>query len=148
MKVVREDLEGTQVQRLTVIDPGQTNYHVGECVGYRCRECHQCDETLGQIWHAESCRLAGEHGRQHYDDLVPDVPGRPTPELDPSHPITVVKAGETDHANELHNGTVLAFLCSCGNLDEDLFEVIHDETCGLAGRHGPSASRETPSAHP
>lgn len=142
MKVVREDLEGTIVQRLVVTDPEGLDHHVGECLGYLCGECQQADETLQQIWHEPDCQLAGRHGRQHYSELVPDVPGRPTPEFDPAHPITVLRAGETDDPQGIHNGEVIAFVCECGNADEDLFEIVHDEACPLAGGCGLSAREE------
>ena len=150
MKVVREDLEGTQVQRLTVIDPEGTDYHVGELVGYLCPECLQCDETLTQIWHDEGCSLAGEHGRQHYDSLEPDVPGRPSPELQPDHPVMVVKYGETEGRGGLCQDEVLAFICNCGNADEDFFEIVHDENCELAGEHARRSEgqqRKEPAPH-
>ena len=139
MKVVREDLEDTQVQRLTVVDPGKTGSHIGELVGYLCPECLQVDETLTQIWHDDSCSLAGEHGRQHYDSLEPDVDGRPTPELQDDHPVTVVKYAETEGRGGLCQDEVVAFICNCGNADEDLFELVHDEGCDLAGKHGRDA---------
>lgn len=130
MMVIREPLAGTRVQRLVVEAPQESNLHVGEVVGYQCPDCRQCDETLEQIWHDRDCELAGEHGRAHYDEIVPSVPGRPTPELDPAHPITIVQAAD-GRKNE-----VLAFRCDgCGNLDEDLFEVIHDSVCALATDH-------------
>ncbi|WP_459191803.1 hypothetical protein [Halosimplex sp. J119] len=137
MKVTREDLDGTQVQRLVVTDPRKSNHHVGEVAGYICPECLQADETLSQIYHNEDCSLAGEHGRDHYDELVPDIPGRPTPEFDESHPITVVECADTEGRGGLHEGEVLAFQCECGNLDEDLFEVVHDERCELSDNPGP-----------
>jgi hypothetical protein len=139
MKVTREDLEGIQIQRLVVTDPQNSDHYVGEAVGYLCPECMQSDETLDQIWHQEDCSLAGEHGRSHYDDLNPNVSDRPVPELDPSNPIIVVEFAETEGRGGLHEGEVLAFHCGeCGNADETLWEVIHDETCDLAGRHDHS----------
>jgi len=140
MKVLREDLEGTQIQLLVVTDPGDTDHHPGEAIGYLCPECEQADETLDQIWHDEDCSLAGEHGREHYDDLEPVVEEqRATPELQADHPVTMVKAGETDCSEGIHNGEVIAFRCQCGNADEDLFELVHDESCELSGRHGRAA---------
>jgi len=136
MKVTRESLDGTQVQRLIVVEPQGADHHAGECVGYLCPECLQADETLDQIWHNEDCSLAGEHGRSHYDDLEPDVPGRPTPEFESGHTITVIEFAETEGRGGLHEGEVLGFTCECGNADEDLFEVVHDEACELAGKHG------------
>lgn len=135
MKVIRERLEGIQIQRLIVTEPEDSDHFRGECIGYLCPECMQADETLEQIWHDEDCSLAGEHGRAHYDDLEPDVPGRPVPEFDPAHPITIVKFGKTEGRGGLHDGEVLSFKCECGNLDEDVFEIVHDEACPLAGRH-------------
>ena len=143
MRVVREDLEGTQVQRLVVTDPASTSHHVGEVIGYYCPECRQADETLKQIWHEDECSLAGQHGRDYYDDLTPDVPGRPTPELDPANPITVVSYDQTEGRGGLREGEVIAFVCECGNADEDLFEIVHDEACPLAGRHHPTRGHET-----
>jgi len=135
MMVTREELDGTRIQRLVVTDPKNPDRHVGQVVGYLCPECLQADETLDQIWHQEDCPLAGEHGRSHYDELEPDVAGRPVPELDAAHPITVVEFGETEGRGGLHEGEVLAFHCDdCGNADEDLFEIVHDELCDLAGR--------------
>ncbi|WP_089650132.1 hypothetical protein [Halobacterium hubeiense] len=153
MKVVREDLEGTQVQRLVVIDPGRTNHYEQEVVGYLCPECAQADETLEQIWHDEDCRLAGEHGRDHYDELEPTNDVRPVPELQPDHPVTIVEYGETEgRLGEgevgFHEGEVVAFLCECGASDEDLFEIVHDECCELAGQHGRRTSAEDFSAVP
>jgi hypothetical protein len=143
MKVTREDLEGTQIQRLIVVEPQESDHHVGECAGYLCSECLQADETLAQIWHDEDCSLAGEHGRAHYDTLEPDVPGRSVPELDPTHPITVVEFADTEGRNGLLAGEVLAFHCGeCGNADEDLFEIVHDEVCGLAGQHDEHGADE------
>jgi len=131
MLVVREDLESTPVKRLVVTDPQESGLHAGECPGYWCPECKQADESLEQIWHDRDCSLAGDHGRAHYDDLVPTVPGRPSPELDPAHPITVVRCADGSKYN------ILGFRCDgCGNLDEDLFEVVHDDVCPLSGRHG------------
>lgn len=142
MRVVREPLEGTQIERLKVTDPSSSSHHVGEVAGYLCPECMQADETLEQIWHDEDCSLCGEHGREHYDDLEPDIDGLEgrAPEFDDAHPITVVEAGETEGRGGLCEGEVLAFVCRCGNADEDLFELVHDEACDLAGQHGRAAS--------
>jgi hypothetical protein len=145
MKVTREDLDGTEIQRLVVTDSQRSDHHVGEVVGYLCPECMQADETLDQIWHQEDCSLAGEHGRSHYDELEPDVPGRPVPEFDPAHPITIAEFAETEGRGGLHEGEVLAFTCEgCGNSDEDVFEIIHDEVCELAhASHQEDLSRST-----
>jgi hypothetical protein len=138
MKVTREDLDGTQVQRLVVTDPISSDRHRGECVGYLCPECRQADETLEQIWHEEDCSLAGEHGRRFYDALEPD-PATGSPEFDPDNEFYVIESGETEGRGGLCEGEVLGFVCTCGNADEDLFEIVHDESCPLAGRHGRKA---------
>lgn len=129
-----DDVDGTQIQRLTVDEPGPNDIHVGEVVGYRCPECKQADETLHQIWHKADCSLAGEHGREHYDGFEPTFDnGRPTPEFHPEHEIQVVHIPE---------GRVVGFRCSCGNLDECAFEVVHDEQCGLADADCPGGQTD------
>lgn len=133
MKVGRRSLEDIPVSRLVVIDPETSSRHEGEMVAYRCDLCGAADETLRQIWHEDDCDLVGEHGREFYDDLVPDVPDQgPTPEFDPEHPITVIQAGESAQDCGIHNYDVLGFECACGNADEDVFEIVHDDKCGLA----------------
>jgi len=133
MRVQLEPVEGTQIQRLTVVDSGSADVHVGEVVGYRCPECDQADESLRQIWHEAECSLAGKHGRAHYDELEPTLDAEETtPELRPEHEITIVK---------YNDGWVIGFKCdSCHNADETLGEIVHDEVCGLAGRHGRASS--------
>lgn len=134
MRVTREDLDGTAIQRLEVTDPRGTAHFPGEVAGYLCPECMQADETLDQIWHLEDCSHAGEHGRRHYDEgeIVSTTSTSPTPEFSDRHPITIVEFAETEGRGGLCEGEVIAFSCRCGNLDEDLFEIIHDEACGLS----------------
>jgi len=139
MKVVRREMESTAISKLIVVE-SREHHPEGEVVGYICDHCRQANETLHQIWHREDCPLAGQHGRSHYEDLSPSVPGRPVPEFNPDIPITVIKMAETEGRGRLHKGEVVSFLCECGSLDEDLFEVVHDEDCPLAGQHGRSAS--------
>lgn len=139
MKVVREDLDGTQVQRLVVTESHPPDYHAGEVVGYFCSECRQTDETRDQIWHDEDCSLAGEHGRQQYDGLEP-APDDGSPEFDPNNEFIVIESAETEGRGGLCEGEVLGFVCTCGNADEDLFEIIHDEACPLAGQHSRRAT--------
>jgi len=133
MKVRSEDLEGTQVERLVVTNPMSSDRYRGECVGYLCPECRQADETLEQIWHEDDCSLAGEHGRQYYETLSPT--DNSTPEFDPANEFYVIESAETEGRGGLCKGEVLGFVCTCGNADEDLFEIVHDESCALAGRH-------------
>jgi Zn ribbon nucleic-acid-binding protein len=131
MKVKAEELTGTAIRQLVVVESSQADVHIGQVVGHLCPECKQADETLDQIWHRDECSHAGEHGRQHYDELTPTVEERPTPEFNPNHEITIVHA-RTDRGIEIHDNEPIAFRCSCGNLDEDLFEVIHDDACPLS----------------
>lgn len=141
MKAKRESLDGSQIDQLVVTDPEASDLFAGERVAFICTECWQSDETLDQIWHKEDCSLCGEHGREHYDELEPDVPGRPTPEFDPEHEISVIKAAESSGRTDPCRHEVLAFRCSCGNADEDVFEIVHDEACPLAGHNRLSSSR-------
>ena len=130
MDVVFEEIDGVAVERMVVAEC--EDHHVGEVVGYRCQECGMADESLDQIWHQEDCSLAGEHGRQHYESLEagPDA-GRPA-EFDVDADLWVVTSAETDASDDVYNGTVVAFKCECGNADENLFEIVHDEACPLA----------------
>jgi hypothetical protein len=73
-----------------------------------------------------------EHGRQHYDDLDRGVDAGPTPEFNADNPIWVVRAAEADVQDGVYKDDVVAFRCQCGNLDDDLFEKVHDESCPLA----------------
>lgn len=144
MQVVFEDVDIDYIRRLSVIDPGETEHHVGESVGYYCCECEQADETLHQIWHEEDCSHAGEHGRSHYDDLEPDVDAGGTPEFSEEHPITVIEAGESDVPAGIHVGMVVGFRCQCGNADEDVFEIVHDSRCPLADCGDPVGGQLEP----
>lgn len=137
MKVERE-VVADHIEQLRVVDANDHGYHEGQAVGYRCQHCQQADETLNQLWHAEDCPLAGEHGRSQYDDITPTVAEGPSPELSPDHEIVMVRSAETDTSVGVSRGDVILFICAeCGNADEDLFEVVHDESCSLAGR-GPA----------
>lgn len=147
MNVTAEPIDGTYIRRLVLTETDQEGHHPGECVGYLCDECLQADETLQQIWHDADCSHAGEHGRQHYDEMPSGTATGPTPELDPAHPLTIITAAETEGYGGLHEGEVLAFRCECGNADEDAFEIVHDEACELAGRWtdtGESKPRQRP----
>lgn len=132
MKVVFEELDDVSIERMVVSEC--EDHHAGEVVGYRCQDCGEADETLNQIWHdeEENCPLVGEHGRQHYDTLERPMDTGETPEFLPENPIWAVTAGETDPADGVYNGTVVAFKCACGNADDDFFEIVHDEGCALA----------------
>jgi len=147
MRVRVSALDAVEIAQLEVVESEGAAVHQGAQVGFICLECQQCDETLDQIWHDQSCRYAGEHGRSHYADLEPVVEAEsPTPEFDDSHEITVVTSASTDDPHGIHNGEVLAFRCGCGNLDEHLFEVVHDERCHLAGRHDAAGDGTCPVA--
>lgn len=132
MRVNLKPLEGTQIDRMVVVEPQSADVHDGEVVGYMCSECWQADETRQQIWHDEDCSLCGVHGREFYDEIEPDNDIRPTPEFNPEHKLTVIKAAESSGRDRPCENEVVAFRCSCGNADEDLFEIVHDEACALA----------------
>jgi len=132
MKVDRE-LVTDHIEQLRVVDDAGTHYHEGQAVGYRCQLCQQADETLDQLWHEDDCPLAGEHGRSHYEEITPTVSEDRSPELSPDHEIVMVRSAETDTSVGVSRGDVILFICAeCGNADEDLFEIIHDEACSLA----------------
>lgn len=122
-------------QLFIAAEPGP-DHHIGESVGYLCSHYHAHDETLKQVVHEDGCPLVGEHGRNHYES-VPDVPDRFSAAIQPEHAFTIIRSNETDRSAEIYNGIVVAFRCEfCGNSDETLGEVVHDENCPLAGEEG------------
>lgn len=129
--------------------------HAGEIVGFHCQVCGAVDETLRQIIHEDDCPLAGEHGRDLYDDLPRLEAELETPELDEDHPITMFEAdfSGSDSSGSKH-GCVIAFRCDeCGNSDETLWEIVHDEACSLSGRlssvdAGDALARDVPARFP
>ena len=129
MKVVFEPVDGVDIERMVVHEC--EDHHSGEVVGYRCQHCAAADETLKQIFHEADCPLAGRHGRQIYEELNADMQPE-TPELSSEHRLWAIKSAETDHEDDVHNGDIVGFRCECGNSDESLFEIVHDETCPLA----------------
>lgn len=146
MRVTFEELSDIHVEKMVVAEC--EDHHVGEVAGYRCQECHEADESLGQIWHDADCPLAGQHGRQHYDELSADVIVGQSPELHPENPIWVIEAAETDPEDGVFNGTVVGFKCHCGNADDDWYEVVHDEACDLSdcSGSGPPTTAQPPLA--
>jgi len=130
MKVIFEPVDSIDVERMVVHE--SEGHHAGEVVGYRCQHCGCADETLRQIFHAENCPLSGMHGRQIYETLTADMEPE-SPELQKENRVWVVRSAETDPEDEVYNGDVVAFQCDhCGNSDESLFEIVHDEACPLA----------------
>lgn len=107
----------------------------GEVLGYYCADCCQCDETLTQIVHGDDCPLAGEHGRAVYgDDLaIPSFDHDSRGELRPDTRFSVLQwSGTLPEYGIVHNDFV-GFRCDeCANLDEHLFEIVHDEECHLS----------------
>lgn len=137
MKIERE-LVTDHIEQLRVVEAEHSDYHEGQAVGYRCQLCQQADETLDQLYHEADCQLAGEHGRSHYDTLDPTADEGPFPELSPNHEFVMVRSAETDNSVGVSRGNVVLFICDeCGNADEDLFEIVHDEQCSLA-QHKPA----------
>lgn len=113
-------------------DPSLGVYE-GSVLGYRCIECGQSDETLRQIVHREDCSMAGEHGRELYEDGLPIVE-EPRGELRPDTEFQMLVWATTEEPGDKHNGEPMAFRCTdCGNQDECLFEIVHDEACEIAG---------------
>ena len=139
MRAKRVPIDGGPIARLVVTHPeGASHYDTGDAVGYQCLECGCADETRAHLYHEADCPHAGQHGRAHYDEWVPRVRGRPTPELQPEHEVVVVYAADGKGRLDAspRRGNVIGYLCSCGNLDEDCFEVVHDRACGLADEEG------------
>lgn len=132
LKVGFTELPNVSVEKMEIVE--SEDYEIGQCVGYRCQECGEADETLTQIWHKPDCPLAGEHGRTHYDavDLGSASDGRRAAELDPEHPLWVVKSAETDRGDDVYNEDIVAIRCRCGAADDDAFEIVHDAECPLA----------------
>jgi len=138
LRVAFEEPDAIPVERMVVASADAEGIHPGQVVSYRCQECAQADEDRSEIVHQEDCPLAGEHGRSHYDDITPTVSEGRSPELSPDHEIVMVRSAETDTSVGVSRGDVILFICAeCGNADEDLFEIVHDETCSLAS-HGPA----------
>lgn len=140
MRVSRQRLPQLDIVRLAVIETDGTSLREGEIVGYLCERCNQLDETLDQIYHQDDCEYAGRHGRQHYHTMHAPA-GEPgdTPELQPEHQIVIIRNGEHNKHTGTHQGEPVGFYCPrCGNADEDLFQVRHDEDCPLAGRYTES----------
>lgn len=137
MRVSRTDLDDSPLTKLTALssDPA-AGIEAGEVLAYRCRDCGNNDETPMQVVHDAECPHFGTHGCASFPELESGI-GTATPELQPDHPITIIRMGETDPSAGLHNGEPVGFRCDeCGNSDETLSEIVHDELCSLAGRHG------------
>lgn len=142
LKATRETLPETPIDRLvaerTCEERGVAR---GEVLGYRCRECGQGDETLGQIIHDDGCPL------EDYSDYdVPDGWGDSSIVLRPEHGVDMIRANSTDNSVDVRNNEVMLFRCrECGNADEDVFEIVHDERCSLARDSISPLVSETPS---
>jgi len=135
MRVERKSLEGTSLQKLTVVDDRGTDHHVGEVFGYVCPHCMAVDESLSQVWHEDDCKLTGEHGRTHYNEseYKPQTGQTEHLELRDGYPLTLVEYATTEGRGGLCEGEVLGFRCDfCGNGDEDAFEIQHDGNCPLS----------------
>jgi len=136
MKVGFKELPNIPVEKMAVIEAEE--FEIGACVGYRCQLCGEADETLRQLFHKSDCDLAGVHGRRFFGDdanLGSSSDGRLSAEPDPDNPLWLVVSGETDRADDVYNGEVVGILCRCGNLDDDAFDIVHDENCELADEH-------------
>jgi hypothetical protein len=107
-----------------------TGIEVGETVGYRCEECGAGDESVQQIDHEPECSLHGVHGTHHDPDEVRDEAA-----LSPEYPVRAIRANYTDPGapSGATRGEVVLWYCGeCGNADETLHEIVHDQGCPLA----------------
>lgn len=114
-------------------DP-QAGIYAGETLGYFCGRCHQSDETLEQVVHEEDCELSGEHGRNVYGQKldVPSFDHASRGELLPKTEFSQLKWGGSLPQFGIYHDSVVAFRCDdCGNVDEHIFEVSHDEVCPI-----------------
>lgn len=134
MDVRPQPLEESPIVRLVSMESRRDiNIFQGDTVGYWCSMCQMADETLDQIVHAKECDLAGKHGRTKYGADLDPMDGQARGELNPKTTFTVLVWGESDRSMGIHNGETLAFRCDeCANLDEHIFEILHDEVCELA----------------
>lgn len=143
MRVTRQRLPNLDIVRLVALesDPSAGIYE-GETIAYLCERCGNADETLVQLFHDTTCRYAGEHGRTRYPEGLESGRDTHTGELDPQHPIAIIRNGDHDQNTGVHRGEPIGFRCiECGNSDETLSEIVHDESCELAGRHGRARLR-------
>jgi len=148
MKVGFTELPGPPVEKMEVIESG--DFEIGTCVGYRCQKCGEADETLAQLYHKADCPLAGMHGREFYGedaDLASSSDGRLSAELDPDNPLWLVVSGETDRADDVYNGEVVAIRCRCGAADDDVFSIVHGSRCPLADEHCEHGTTDVEDLH-
>lgn len=112
----------------------ELDIYKGEMLGFWCSECQQSDETLEQIVHSEDCHLAGRHGRQHYGKDLDVIDRNTAGELRTDTFFTILKWGTNDDGLRVKHREYVAVRCDeCGNLDEHLWEIVHDAACRLAG---------------
>ena len=146
MRVTPEPLKGSAMVALVAMETRpMLDIYEGEVLGYWCAQCAQSDETLEQVIHREDCTLAGRHGRRVYGGSLEGVLDTASAgELRPDTTFTMLRWGVTDEGLRIYNGTAVAYRCDeCGNLDEHLFEIVHDVACWLAGREfGPPIATE------
>jgi len=131
------ELEGTPIVGLVALSSHRAlSVIAGETIGYYCLKCSQSDETLEEIIHNEDCPLAGDHGRSCYGKspveegpITHDSRG----ELQRHTKFTLIKWGWTDTDIGIYNDGVVGVRCDqCHSMDEHLFEIVHDATCGLS----------------
>jgi DNA-directed RNA polymerase subunit RPC12/RpoP len=135
MKVVRKRLPGSPLAELVVTLAEGADVVPGEVLGYRCVECAAADETRMQVLHEDDCPHDGEHGERVYGTAeLPDHPlDDRSVELLPQHPIAMVMAADYNAQEGVGENVPVAYRCEeCGNADESVFEIVHDETCSLA----------------
>lgn len=137
MRVRREALDDSSLAKLVALEADEAGgIEQGEVLAYQCDECGNSDETAMQVVHDPDCPHHGEHACEDHPELESGVDTR-TDALQPDHPITIIRYGETNSTAGVHNGEPVGFRCDeCGNSDETLSEIVHDTLCSLAGDHG------------
>jgi len=134
MRVSPDPLPSSPIVRIEAMDTyHERDIYAGDTLGYWCSLCQNADETRHQIVHAADCDLAGRHGRQVYGTNLAPISGRVTGELRGETTFSLLEWGVSAPEVGIVNNEVVAFRCDqCGNLDETLFEILHDEACAMA----------------
>jgi hypothetical protein len=134
MRVRPDPLSESPVVRMIAMDNRhEIDIFEGDTLGYWCSECKNADESRSQIVHDKDCQLAGRHGRSIYGAGLDPINGSVSGEFRPDTTFTLLEWGESDPTVGIYSGAKIAFRCDeCSNLDETLFEILHDEVCSLA----------------
>jgi hypothetical protein len=132
VRVRFEQVDDLPVDELVTMD-ARPDYNLPEGVGigYRCRECHQADESIREIQHRETCSLREQFRYDTHDSDAEVFRAA----LHSDHEFLLVQAGETHNGHGYRRGEVVfLWCCECSNGDEELAAIEHSEVCSLA-RH-------------